>query len=138
MVRGTVKPSSRYGQDGRVLVFANREKAADALAAGATKVGADELIDKVGRRLPRLRAVVATPDLMGKVGRLGRVLGPRVSCPTRRPHRDDGRDEGCHRHPRAARSSSVSIATPTSTHHRQGVVGLDQLIDNYTRRWTRS
>src|SRR5664279_2394984 len=66
---------------GRVLVFATGEKAADALAAGADEVGADELIDKVAAGYLDFDSVVATPDLMGKVGRLGRVLGPRGLMP---------------------------------------------------------
>ncbi len=81
MVRGTVNLPHGTGKTARVLVFATGEKAADALAAGADEVGADELIDKVSKGYLDFDAVVATPDLMGKVGRLGRVLGPRGLMP---------------------------------------------------------
>ncbi|MCX2969707.1 50S ribosomal protein L1 [Streptomyces sp. TRM70308] len=83
MVRGTVNLPHGTGKTARVLVFATGDRAAAAEAAGADIVGADELIDEIskGNRLNEFDAVVATPDLMGKVGRLGRVLGPRGLMP---------------------------------------------------------
>ncbi|MDR0283765.1 MAG: 50S ribosomal protein L1 [Propionibacteriaceae bacterium] len=81
MVRGTVNLPHGTGKTARVLVFATGENAAAAEAAGADEVGADELIDKVAGGYLDFDAVVATPDLMGKVGRLGRVLGPRGLMP---------------------------------------------------------
>ncbi|MFD3802293.1 50S ribosomal protein L1 [Streptomyces sp. NPDC058611] len=83
MVRGTVNLPHGTGKTARVLVFATGDRAAAAEAAGADIVGDDELIGEIakGNRLNEFDAVVATPDLMGKVGRLGRVLGPRGLMP---------------------------------------------------------
>ena len=81
MVRGTVNLPHGTGKTALVLVFANGEKAEEARAAGADEVGGDELIDKVAAGYTDFDAAVATPDLMGKVGRLGKVLGPRGLMP---------------------------------------------------------
>jgi large subunit ribosomal protein L1 len=81
MVRGTVNLPHGTGKTARVIVFAQGDKAAEALAAGADEVGADELIDKVSKGWVDFDAAVATPDLMGKVGKVARVLGPRGLMP---------------------------------------------------------
>jgi large subunit ribosomal protein L1 len=81
MVRGTVNLPNGTGKTARVLVFATGERAEQARAAGADIVGDDELVEKVQNGFLDFDSVVATPDLMGKVGRLGRVLGPRGLMP---------------------------------------------------------
>ena len=81
MVRGTVNLPHGTGKTARVLVFANGEKADEARAAGADFVGGDELIAKVAGGWTDFDSAVSTPDLMGKVGTLGKVLGPRGLMP---------------------------------------------------------
>src|SRR3954471_7367860 len=81
MVRGTVNLPHGTGKTSRVLVFANAERAEAAREAGADFVGGDEMIEKVAGGWLDFDAAVATPDMMGKVGRLGKVLGPRGLMP---------------------------------------------------------
>ena len=81
MVRGTVMLPHGTGKTARVIVFANGPAAEAALAAGADEVGGVELIDKVAGGYLEFDAAVATPELMGQVGRLGKVLGPRNLMP---------------------------------------------------------
>jgi large subunit ribosomal protein L1 len=81
MVRGTVVLPHGTGKKVRVLVFASGEQVKEAEEAGADHVGGDDLAKKVGEGWLDFDAVVATPDMMKVVGRLGRVLGPRGLMP---------------------------------------------------------
>jgi large subunit ribosomal protein L1 len=81
MVRGALVLPHGIGKSKRVLVFAKGEKAAEAEAAGADLVGSDDMVKKVQEGFMDFDTVVATPDMMGQVGRLGRVLGPRGLMP---------------------------------------------------------
>lgn len=81
VVRGTVALPNGTGRTVRVAVFAAGAKADEARAAGADIVGADDLVERVNGGFLDFDVAIATPDLMGQVGRLGRVLGPRKLMP---------------------------------------------------------
>ncbi len=81
MVRSTVILPHGTGKDVRVLVFAKGEKEAEALAAGADFAGSDEIIAKIKDGWLDFDKTIATPDMMGEVGKIGRVLGPRNLMP---------------------------------------------------------
>lgn len=81
MVRGGIVLPHGTGKTVRILVFAKGEKEKEAQAAGADHVGADELAKKIQEGWLEFDRVIATPDMMGVVGRLGKVLGPRGLMP---------------------------------------------------------
>jgi large subunit ribosomal protein L1 len=81
MVRGAAVLPNGLGKTIRVLVFAKGDKASEATAAGADFVGAEDMVAKVMEGWLDFETVVATPDMMGQVGKLGRVLGPRGLMP---------------------------------------------------------
>jgi large subunit ribosomal protein L1 len=81
MVRGAVVLPNGTGKTNRVLVFAKGEKVSEAEEAGADFVGGDDLVAKITEGWLDFDTVIATPDMMGQVGRLGRVLGPRGLMP---------------------------------------------------------
>ncbi len=81
MVRGTVVLPNGLGKPVRVLVFAKGEKVKEAMDAGADHAGGDELVDQIKGGWLEFDKTVATPDMMGSVGKIGKVLGPRGLMP---------------------------------------------------------
>jgi len=81
IVRGTLSLPAGTGRNARVVVFAQGDAAAEARGAGADEVGADDLVARVEGGFLDFDVAIATPDMMGQVGKLGRVLGPRGLMP---------------------------------------------------------
>lgn len=81
IVRGTVALPHGLGKKVRIVVFAKGEKAKEASEAGADHVGAEDIVEKINGGWLDFDKVVATPDLMGMLGKLGRILGPRGLMP---------------------------------------------------------
>ena len=81
MVRGSVVLPNGLGRTVRVLVFAKGDKEKEALDAGADYIGSDEVVEKIKGGWLEFDRVIATPDMMGSVGKLGKILGPRGLMP---------------------------------------------------------
>ena len=115
-VRGVVALPNGSGRSVRVAVFARGAKADEAKAAGADVVGAEDLVEKVQGGAIDFDRVVATPDLMPLVGRLGKVLGPaRADAQSEGRHRDHGR-----RHCGAGRQGRFGRVPRREGRHRPG------------------
>ena len=105
-LRGATVLPAGTGKSKKVLVFAKDHKEDEAKAAGADYVGGKELADKIMQGWMDFDVVVATPDMMAVVGRLGRVLGPEAHAKPEGWHRHHGCDQGCQRNQR--RQGTVS------------------------------
>ena len=81
-IRGSISLPHGTGKTVRVAVFAEGEKAREAEAAGADIIGSDELVAQIQKGEINFDAAIATPNMMAKVGRIGKILGPRGSCRT--------------------------------------------------------
>ena len=96
MVRGTVALPHGTGKDVRVLVLCTPDKEAEAKAAGADFVGLDEFIDKIKSGWTDIDVIITMPSVMGKVGALGRILGPRGLMPNPKTDRKSTRLNSSH------------------------------------------
>ncbi len=84
MVRGGIALPHGLGKEIKVVAFCKGEKQQEAQEAGADFVGAEDLVQKIQEGWLEFDKAVATPDMMSQVGKVGRILGPRGSCPMQR------------------------------------------------------
>ena len=139
MVRGAVALPHGTGKDVRVVVFAQGEAAKAAQDAGADEVGGDDLVAKIQGGWFEFDKAVATTDMMGKVGRIGRVLGPRGLMPNPRSERSflQPRLRRQSVNSRAVRSTSASRRPVSSTLRLVGRRWIPTNLQTTSQRWLR-
>ena len=114
-LRGTIALPNGLGERVKIAVFAQGDKAREAQEAGADVVGGEDLAKRIEEGFDEFDVAIATPDMMSVVGRLGRVLGRRARCPTRKSAPSRWTSPKPSRSPSRARSSTAPTARRSCT-----------------------